>query len=76
MTKETVLKLYAHFCNLAEGNVENVTSGEVSVEKVPTARMELIKVDAKRAKEKIEQKHPFVLDNVTKVEKKKDKKVE
>lgn len=72
MAKETIVKLYKHFSELAKGNFNEVSlSRELSLKKgeeggvlvqgkITPARRDLIISDAKRNIEDLERKFPFL----------------
>ncbi len=68
MTKENVEKLYKHFCFLASGDftsrdfdADYGDGGSMSMGKLTSARIDLIKSDAKRHKEDMEKKYPQLI---------------
>lgn len=63
MTKENIVRLYAHFCKLAEGDfsedsfkveLSKKDGGRVTMGEMSPERRELIIADAKANKEKLE----------------------
>jgi len=68
MAKENIIKLYKHFSKLAEGNFSESDfdfhlggeGGRTQIGEMSPARRQLIISDAKRNKEELEKKFPFL----------------
>ena len=74
MTKENIVRLYNTFCYLASGKFnerdfdskvdtknEGEEAGWIRMGEMPSQRVDLIKSDAKRHKEDMEDKFPYLL---------------
>lgn len=79
MTKETISRLHKHFSNLAEGKFKESDfdfklqgeGGSSQMGEMSPIRRELIKSDALKHKQELEQKHPEIFEK----EKKEDKNI-
>ena len=74
MTEANIKRLYEHFCRLAKGDFTERNfdqtygdEGRMSMGKMSPARVELIKSDAKRHKEQLEKKFPYLVEGDKKI---------